>query len=212
MVLVGDSHAYHVVAGLTKYYSGLGENLLMLGTRHPYWGLDPKDDPYQQATQPMLELALAMPTVKTVVFSTHMRFYTMPEHRVYVDAARDTFRRFLAAGKHVIFMNDVPALGFDPRSCIKRAGVASSATRIPCAIPRSEWDQQIVQHQQIVRQLAQEFPQIEWFDAASALCDDKLCRVMVDGRLMYRDTNHLSYDGDLLVGSQFARRPPHPAR
>ena len=212
VVLVGDSHAYHVVAGLTKYYSGLGENLLMLGTRHPYWGLDPKDDPYQQATQPMLELALAMPTVKTVVFSTHMRFYTMPEHRVYVDAARDTFRRFLAAGKHVIFMNDVPALGFDPRSCIKRAGVASSATRIPCAIPRSEWDQQIVQHQQIVRQLAQEFPQIEWFDAASALCDDKLCRVMVDGRLMYRDTNHLSYDGDLLVGSQFARRPPHPAR
>ncbi|MGH8856134.1 MAG: acyltransferase family protein, partial [Telluria sp.] len=51
VVLVGDSHAYHVVAGLTKHYSSVGENLLMLGTRLPYWGLDPRDDPYQQATQ-----------------------------------------------------------------------------------------------------------------------------------------------------------------
>ena len=207
VVLLGDSHAYHVVAGLTKYYSGLGENLLMLGTRHPYWGLDPHDDPYQKATQPMLELALSMPSVKTIVFSTHLRFYTIPEQRFYVEAARETFRRFLAAGKHVIFMHDVPLLGFDPRSCLKRAGVASSATRVPCAIERSEWDAQVAQHREVVRALAQEFPQVEWFDAAAALCDARACHAMVDGRLMYRDDNHLSYGGDLLIGRHFAARP-----
>ena len=204
VVLVGDSHAYHVVAGLTKYYSSVGENLVMLGTRVPYWGLDPRDDPYQQATQPMLELALGMPSVKTVVFSTHLRFGSAPEHRVWVDAARETFRRFIAAGKQVIFMNDVPIISFDPRSCIKRAGVASSATRIPCAITREEWEQQVVQHRVILAELAREFPQIAWFDASTALCDDKTCRAMIDGRLMYRDINHLSYDGDLMVGRHFA--------
>jgi hypothetical protein len=204
VVLVGDSHAYHVVAGLTKYYSSTGENLLMLGTRHPYWGLDPQGDPYQQATQPMLELALGMPSVKTVVFSTHLRFGSAPDQRVVVDAARDTFRRFIAAGKRVIFMNDVPIIGFDPRSCIKRAGVASSATRVPCAITRDEWEQQVVQHREILRGFAREFPQIAWFDSSTALCDDKTCRAMIDGRLMYRDANHLSYDGDLRVGRHFA--------
>ncbi|MEX5745135.1 acyltransferase family protein [Massilia sp. X63] len=204
VVLLGDSHAYHVVAGLTKYYGSVGENLLMLGTRHPYWGLDPEADPYQQATQPMLELALGMPSVKTVVFSTHLRFGTNPDQRVWVDAARDTFRRFIAAGKQVIFMNDVPIIGFDPRSCIKRAGVASSATRVPCAITRAEWEQQVVQHRQVLAGFAREFPQIAWFDSSTALCDNHRCQAMIDGRLMYRDANHLSYEGDLLVGSHFA--------
>ncbi|QOY94046.1 acyltransferase [Massilia sp. UMI-21] len=204
VVLLGDSHAYHVVAGLTRYYSSVGQNLLMLGTRHPYWGLEPGSDPYQQATQPMLELALAMPSVKTVVFSTHLRFGTGADQRIWVDAARDTFRRFIAAGKEVIFMNDVPIVGFDPRSCIKRAGVASSATRMPCAITRAEWEQQIVGHRQVLAAFAREFPQIAWFDSSAALCDDSTCRVMLDGRLMYRDTNHLSYDGDLRVGAHYA--------
>ncbi|UVW28316.1 acyltransferase family protein [Massilia sp. H6] len=212
VVLVGDSHAYHVVAGLTRYYSGVGENLLMLGTRYPYWGLNHENDPYQMATQPMLELALGMPSVKTIVFSTHVRFDTSPERRFLADAARDTFRRYLAAGKHVVFMNDVPILNFDPRSCIKRAGVASSATRAPCAIARSEWDAQVAQHNAILQQFMEEFPQIEWFDTASALCDKDHCNVMIDGRLMYRDKDHLSYDGDLFVGKHFAQRPQHRAR
>jgi hypothetical protein len=34
---------------------------------------------------------------------------------------------------------------------------------------------------------------------------------MIDGRLMYRDKDHLSYDGDLRVGALFARRPAHQA-
>ncbi|MFL6676503.1 MAG: acyltransferase family protein [Massilia sp.] len=204
VALVGDSHAYHVVAGLTRYYSSIGDNLLLLGTRVPYWGLEPGDDPYQKATQPMLERALDMASVKTVVFSTHHLFSRAPEGMLYLNAARETFRRFIAAGKHVIFMNDVPVLAFDPRSCIKRAGVASSATTWPCAIPRSAWDAAAREHLAIQRQLAREFPQVEWFDPTGALCDADSCNAMIDGRLMYRDRDHLSYDGDLLVGKRFA--------
>lgn len=204
VALIGDSHAYHVVAGLTKYYDGIGENLLLLGTRHPYWGLAPGDDPYQQATQNMLELALSTDSVKTVIFSTHLRLSRAPESKVYLDAARDTFRRFIAAGKHLIVMEDVPIMPFDPRSCIKRAGVASSATTSPCAITRADWEAQMVGHRAVFGELAKEFPQIEWFAASSALCDDTACYAMIDGRLMYRDTNHLSYDGDLRVGKAYA--------
>jgi peptidoglycan/LPS O-acetylase OafA/YrhL len=206
VVLLGDSHAYHVVAGLTDYYKRRGENLLFLGTRHPYWGLAPGEDPYQKATQPMLELALNTPSVKTVVFSTHLKLYTGPDAKIYVDAARETYRRFLAAGKRLIVMEDVPLLPFDPRSCIKRAGVASSATTTPCGITRAAWDKEIADHEQVRRQFEREFPRIEWFRASDALCDERECRAMIDGRLMYRDNNHLSYDGDLRVGRLFAKR------
>jgi peptidoglycan/LPS O-acetylase OafA/YrhL len=204
VVLIGDSHAYHVSAGLKKYYDSIGENLLLLGTRHPYFGLVPGDDPYQQATAQMLDLALDTKSVKTVIFSSHLVMNRRPEFRVYVDAARETFRRFVAAGKHVIVMEDVPVLSFDPRSCIRRAGVASSATTWNCSITRAEWDAQIVDHREVFGEFAREFPQIEWFASSTALCDDTACHGMVDGRLMYRDRDHLSYDGDLLVGRAFA--------
>jgi peptidoglycan/LPS O-acetylase OafA/YrhL len=206
VALIGDSHAFHVVAGLTRYYKEKGDNLLMLGTRHPYWGLPAGDDPYQKATQPMLELALNTASVNTVVFSAHLKLNAGPEGRVAVDAARETYRRFLAAGKRVIVMEDVPILPFDPRSCIKRAGVASSATTSPCGITRAAWDKEIADHEQVRRQFEREFPRIEWFRASDALCDERECRAMIAGRLMYRDNNHLSHDGDLRVGALFAER------
>lgn len=206
VALLGDSHAYHVVAGLTNYYKGKGENLLMLGTRVPYWDLPAgADDEFQKATQPMLEQALNTPSIKTVIFATHQRVGFADNFKPMVNAARDTYRRFLAAGKRVIVIEDVPILPFDPRTCIRRPGVASSATTSPCGIPRSEWDKQVDQHEQIRQETARMFPQAEWFRASSALCDERWCSAMIDGRLMYRDTNHLSYDGDLRVGSWFSR-------
>jgi hypothetical protein len=201
VILTGDSHAYHVSAGLTKYYGSIGENLLYLGTRIPFWGVPAEDDPFQKITQPMLEQALNTRSAKTVIFSTHLNFE--PTSR-YMDAARETFRRFLGAGKHVIFMEDVPTLPFEPRSCIKRAGVASSATTSPCQLPRSDWDKENAVHDAALRQLAKEFPQVEWFPAWKALCDEQYCYGMMDGRLLYRDTHHLTYEADLMVGQRFA--------
>jgi peptidoglycan/LPS O-acetylase OafA/YrhL len=205
VALLGDSHAYHVVAGLTGYFKGKGDNLLFLGTRHPYWGLPAGGDPYQQATQPMLELALNTPSVKTVVFSAHLKLHAGPDGRIAVDAARETYRRFLAAGKRVIVIEDVPVMPFDPRSCIKRAGVASSATTWPCGIPRAEWDKQIAGHEKVRQQLARDLPQVAWFRSSDAFCDEHTCSAMIGGRLMYRDHDHLSYDGDLRVGEYFTR-------
>jgi peptidoglycan/LPS O-acetylase OafA/YrhL len=210
VVLIGDSHGYHVLAGLTKYYSERGENLLLLGTRHPYWGLPPGDDPYQAATQQMLELALNTPSVKTVVFSTHVRLSDAdPAAQAIVDAARATFRRFTEAGKHVIFMTDIPILTFEPRACIKRAGITSSATRSPCSLPRSEVDAQTPRYDVMVKQLMAEFPQIELFETTPHMCDAQACHAIIDGQLMYRDKHHLSYEGDLYIGRKFAERPKH---
>ncbi|RJG09407.1 acyltransferase family protein [Massilia cavernae] len=205
VAMVGDSHAYHVSAGLLKYYSSIGENLVYFGTRHPYWNLPAEGDPYQEATQQMLELALSTPTIKTVVISAHVRMDAVsPYGKRLADAARDTLRRFTAAGKHVIFMDDVPILPFDPRACIKRAGVASSATRIPCAMPRAEAEAQTPEHFAVVDALMKEFPMVERFRPTPYLCDAKLCWVMKDGELLFRDKDHLSYEGDLFIGKKFA--------
>ncbi|MES2900674.1 MAG: acyltransferase family protein [Pseudomonadota bacterium] len=212
VALVGDSHGYHVVAGLTKYYSAQGENLVYFGTRLPFWNLPVgENDHYQAATQPMLELALNTASIKTVLFATAIRFHRAnPDGVAMVDAMRDTLRRFTAAGKRVILIDDVPLLSFEPRSCIPRAAIASSSTRRPCAIPRAEFDKAQGEHPRIIADMMREFPMVELFESAPHLCDANWCHAMIDGRLMYRDTNHLSYDGDLYIGAKFAARPKRP--
>jgi peptidoglycan/LPS O-acetylase OafA/YrhL len=207
VVLIGDSHAYHVVAGLTKYYRGQGENLWYLGTRVPFFGLPVGDDPYQKATPMMMDLALNTRTVKTIIISTAVKLNLEDEAGKRLTAAfRDTLQRFVASGRTVIFINDTPMLDFEPRACIRRAGVASSQTRTDCALPRAAFDQNVAKHNLAVQSVLRDFPTVQVFDAAAQLCDAQRCHVMLGDTMMYRDTHHLSYEGDLYMGDKFARQ------
>ncbi len=204
VALVGDSHAYHVVAGLTNYYKARGENLVMFGTRIPFWGIDPASgDEYQAVTQHMLELALQTPSIHTVLFST---FATQSANNLLrQNTLRETLRRFTASGKTIIWLNDVPELDFQPRACIRRGLVASSGTRRDCSIARADYDAHIAEHDKIFQAILAEFPTVRQFHPAKYLCDAQRCHVMLDGQLLYRDTNHLSYEGDLYIGARFAQ-------
>lgn len=206
VALIGDSHAYHVVAGLTKYYSSKGENLLFLGTRIPFWGVAVGTDKYQQATKAMLDLALATDSIKTVILTTAAKLHTEnADGELMVQQFRDTVRRYTQAGKKVIYIYDVPLLNFEPRACIKRAGVPSSQTRTDCSMARAEFDQKTKGHDAIVAAVLKEFSNVEVFATAPYLCDAQRCHAMLDGKLMYRDVSHLTYDGDLYMGSKFAQ-------
>ncbi len=205
VLLIGDSHAYHIVAGMTKYWRARGDNLWLLGTRIPFIGLPVGSDPYQQATPAMLELALKTASVHTVIISTVAKLQNVNEDgQRMVAALRTTLQQLQAAGKRVIFVNDVPMLDFEPRACIGRPGIASTQMRTDCALPRAKFDENVKLHQDALQAVLREFPDVQLFDAAAPLCDAQRCHVMLNKRLMYRDTHHLSYVGDLYVGEQFA--------
>ena len=207
VALIGDSHGYHVVAGLTKYYDGLGGNLLYLGTRLPFWGVAPREnDPYQLATPQMLELALKTDSIKTVIISTFVKFNNdTAADKLLLQQFRETLQKYVSAGKHVIYMYDVPTLDFEPRACIKRAGIASSKTKRDCSITRAAFDKNVLAHNAAVASVLDDFPTVSRFSASKYLCDDASCHVIIDKKLMYRDTHHLSYEGDLYIGEQFGR-------
>jgi peptidoglycan/LPS O-acetylase OafA/YrhL len=207
VLLIGDSHAYHLVAGLTRYYHQRGENLWMLGTRLPFVGMPAGSDPYQHATPHMMELALNTASVKTVIISTTLKLNdAYPDGLVAVNALRDTVRQLQAKGKQVIYVNDVPMLDFEPRACIPRAAVASSKTKRDCSLPRATFNQHTKEHDATLAKVLKEFPAMQLFDSAAPLCDAQRCHVIIDGQMMYRDTHHLSHAGDLYVSRSFARQ------
>ena len=203
--MVGDSHAYHVSAGLLKYYGAQGENLVYFGTRVPYIGVKPAvNDQYQEATGPMLDLILAIPSIKKVIISTIVKHSETEEGKLLTEQLRTTLRALHDAGKEVIYFYDVPNLDFEPRACIRRAGVASSTTNRDCTMDVAAYKKAVEVHDRIIASVLKEFPTVATFAPAKYLCDERHCKGMIDGKLMYRDSHHLTYDGDLYIGAKFA--------
>ena len=114
-------------------------------------------------------------------------------------------RRLATSPGSCILKIETSAVLDAPKAAAPAAVSAHLPYRPDIDVPRAAWDLEITDHEPVRLQFEREFPQIAWFRASSALCDDKECRAMIDDRLMYRDSNHLSYDGDLRVGSAFAR-------
>lgn len=212
VALLGDSHAYHIVAGQMMYWHARGENLVMFGTRVPFIGLPGTGDEYQLATPGMLELALNTPSIKTVILSTALSLHQGADEKArFLPALRETLRQFTAKGKRVIYVADTPKLEWEPRTCIGRGAVPTSKTRIDCAIPRTAYTAQLAANADVISVL-KEFPSVLVFDPTPAFCDDRKCHVKQNDILVYRDTHHLSYRGDLLVGEEFARWANLPLR
>lgn len=214
IALVGDSHGYHVAAGLTKYYSGQGENLIYLGTGIPFFDVPAlPHELYQGATQQMFELVLSTDSIKKVMISTMLKLNVDTSGgRMMVEKFRGTLKKLLDAGKQVTYLYDVPTLNFDVRACIKRAGVASSTTNRDCTMDVADYNKAVQAHNDIVASVLKEFPTVTTFQPAKYLCDRQHCKAKIDGKLMYRDTNHLSYDGDLYIGARFAEEQAALAR
>ncbi|HLF57016.1 MAG TPA: acyltransferase family protein, partial [Thermoanaerobaculia bacterium] len=206
VALVGDSHARHLVAGLKAHFREVGENLVFLGTRLPIWGATrTMDEPYQQVTDAMLDIALETATVHTVIVSTKLKLETRSYGgRRQLEMLETTLERFLAAGKRVIYVDDVPKLDFEPRQCIRRAAIPTSKTKVPCAMERRVFDKKTAKHRRALAALLTKLPAVELFDAPTYLCDERYCHAMLDGWLLYRDKDHLSNDGDLWLGRKFA--------
>lgn len=205
VALIGDSHAHHLIAGLAEHYRSRGGNLLYLATRLPFWDVQVlKNDNVQRITNQMLDLALRTPSIETVVISTKLKLNNRGADGKNLTAAlRTTVARFLAAGKRIVIVRDVPRLDFHPRQCIRRVAIPMSTTKSPCAMPRAEFERLTARHDALLGSIFRQFPAVEMFDAPSYLCDDELCWAILEGKLLYRDRDHLSTDGSLYLGRKF---------
>lgn len=115
---------------------------------------------------------------------------------VYITALKRTLNRLVASNKKIIFVLDVPELGFDPRSCVdSRPLLLMSRKRMPCAVSRGEFDERNSQYRRLVLSNLVYYPSVKIYDPSAKLCDREWCWALKGGRLLYRDDDHLSIDG-----------------
>ncbi|WP_178111740.1 acyltransferase family protein [Pseudomonas sp. SJZ131] len=173
-----------------------------------------------------LELAANAESVKTVVLSSRGPMYLTGEgyeegedlihhnrvlelignpdvkdyNAVFETGMRSTLKVLAEAGKKVVFVLDVPELGFSPRSCVdSRPLRLTSKIKEPCAVARSEVDARNSEYRKVVFRVLKDFPLVKLFDAQAVLCDSNWCWAMIDNKILYRDDDHLSISGSELM-------------
>ena len=126
---------------------------------------------------------------------------------IFKISMKNTIERLLEKNKKIIFVLDVPELGFDPHSCIdiRPLRLTPKNVRSPCAVSRLKFDERNKEYRELVFSVLKNFPTVVIYDSAAELCDDKLCWAMKDGKMLYRDDDHLSVQGSNFIAQKLAK-------
>lgn len=139
-----------------------------------------------------------------------------PAERVAEGAAR-LARDLVRAGRVVVVIGDVPLMPFEPA---KRAlatvlparealgFAARHATLDTGRVTRASLKPGPALVNAALRRRLQGIPGLVWIDPHDALCDQRHCRYMTAGELLYIDNHHVSVSGARIVLKRLAEPPP----
>lgn len=233
-MILGDSHSNHFYPGLAKVFAASKENLLNLamGGCLPFFDVESGQkgatDVCRSPTNKALTLAIDSPEVKTVILASRgplfvsgqgygleragerfLRYTVDPAlpdfSTIFRTAMAETLRRLVAAGKHVVYVIDIPELGFDPATCldVRPFRLSSVPVKNPCAVLRADVETRNKEYRELVMGVLKDFPTVKVWDPTKKLCDDQYCWAVREGQLLYRDNNHLSESGALWLGARY---------
>ena len=125
---------------------------------------------------------------------------------VFEKGLRDTLTLLTKAGKKVIFIQQVPEIGFDPKRCIRPFRLTGA---IDCGIDRKIVEERQQLYRQTAKAVLADFPSVIVIDPLDYFCDKSVCVGMRGGQLMYRDHHHLNAKGTEFLAEKII---PHLTR
>jgi peptidoglycan/LPS O-acetylase OafA/YrhL len=215
IVLFGDSHADHWSTPLAKIARERGWRLVAYlkgacpTARVPVWSTSLKrkfDECDRWREQAMREIVSLAPDLVIISqFSQHYaenpveeKLYHPVDLDTWVKGVKSTVGTLRQAGINVVLMRDVPLHKTDLDKCLARAlwqGRAPSA----CDTPRAEaLDPGIYEAEKAA---ISAIDGATYVDTSNMFCDERTCPAVIDGKLTYRDRQHIadSYAESLAV-------------
>ena len=125
---------------------------------------------------------------------------------VFADAMSRTLTMLTKANKKIIYIVDIPELGFAPEQCVDiRPYKLVENTKNICGIPKATFIERNASYLAIVAQQAKSFPSVTFVYPSNYLCDDQFCYAKKDNVIFYRDDDHVSFEGSLKIGQLFEK-------
>jgi len=219
----GDSFAMHLVAGIAQQHEVIqATRAVCAPTRGVAVVLRGGDEAWarrcNQFNESVLTYLKGATSVKTVVLSSPFYTHVDPREKLLdqdpssgagrvvhgnVDTTVEGLRRTVEAvrsmGKQVVLVAPPPNVGFDIGRCVERLerNLPNFGAPPQCEIRESVYRSERKGVLEVLDRSAKQGLEVIRFD--DQLCHGGRCATQLDGTLLYRDSDHLAYDGSLLL-------------
>lgn len=212
IAVMGDSHAFSAYWGIAKAYSdNHAIRLLGQGGCAPFLnaGSFGAYSSCEKNINTQLTWLSKNPNVKTV-FIVHRNpsFTSDAERSAYKASIKKTFDLLLASNKKVIYIYPVPELNFEPRLCVGSLPLGRKNPVDSCSYPLARELVRQSSFRASIFEVLGQYPSVKTFDPANVLCKEGVCTAVIDDRVMYTDTNHLSESGSYVQGLEIKKQFP----
>mgnify|MGYP006419918321 FL=1 len=181
----GDSHAEQLFVGAEALLSQASIYLIRGGI--PFLGNDRFKGPLRYLEE--------QKGINVVVFSAYwLEKIQILGGEQFSEQLFNTVKWMVGRGFKVVLMMDAPDFGFDPALCVYETKL--NDVRCDISLEQHNGDQAI--YRALFVAIAKH-PNVELVDVSEAICNKDTCSMLSEGRLLYRDNDHLN-----LIGSQLA--------
>lgn len=191
-VLLGDSHAEHLFPGLAKIYP---ETSFAYSTRE---GLPLITN---QGFTAVFKAIVDDSSVKGVLLSAHWASKLQGVDSIKFDADLNKTLSYLTnSGKKVYLLDDVPIFPFNAERCayVDRLFISNIC----------EVDDGSVTRTPLVLSKVHSPPLVTYINLEKYLCRNRRCLMAHDGKLLYRDRNHLNINGSMYIAQALRKEYP----
>jgi hypothetical protein len=121
-----------------------------------------------------------------------------------------TIAKLEAAGKRVIFLDDIPLLPAALEDCVSNRVYLPGRAGDRCAYPRAEADARYVAINALLADMRARFPRAATIHTYDVACDASQCHAEIDGTGLYahNDRGHLGKGGGMIYYRAYQRRHP----
>jgi hypothetical protein len=117
--------------------------------------------------------------------------------RLFQRGLESTFLRLKARGFRVGFLLQVPELGISAQDCLYRPLRLTSPKS--CKVPYAIYRERMRRYRELVLEVKARHDDLIVIDPEPLFCNQKECTGFIDGKLLYRDDDHLSISGSFHV-------------
>jgi peptidoglycan/LPS O-acetylase OafA/YrhL len=212
VVVLGDSHAFSAYWGIAKAYSN--DHIVRLigqGGCLPF--LDASSFGMYSSCNKNIHDQIAWitndPTVKTIFIAHRSPIISSDtDQKKLEESVIKTFDKLLKANKRVIYINSVPELNFEPRLCVGDLPFGRKNPVGSCSFPLDRELARQARYRESMNSIFKKYPTVSIYEPAIFLCRNEICNAVIDDRVMYTDTNHLSESGSIAQGVEIKKKYP----
>jgi peptidoglycan/LPS O-acetylase OafA/YrhL len=185
VALFGDSHAEHLFVGLAN---NLKSNLISPNISGDAFKGEEKFDYY-------IDYLKNSNDIDTIIYSAlwAYRYKDLGPEMLYMKI-EETIDELESSGKKIIIITDIPYYHVDASNCFY---IKESIPNV-CSIGVEKFTPQL-KYLDVLKQISNK-RNIEIVNLSNLFCNELQCRMIIDGTIMYRDKNHLNFEGSNFVG------------